>query len=163
MMEAAITTIADCEDSIAAVDAEDKALVYRNWHGLMSGTLGIDFSKDGQTVRRRLNPDRVYTDVCGGELTLPGRSLLLVRNVGIHMYTDAVITAGGRKSRKGFSTRWSPPSPRSMTCASLGSSETAAPVACTSSSQKCMGLMKWPRRLPCLPGSRKGCVCHATR
>ena len=102
LLEAAITTIQDCEDSVAAVDATDKARVYGNWTGIMKGTLEASLEKNGESIIRRLNPDKTFLTPEGETLTLPGRSLLLIRNVGIHMYTDAVVTSDGEEIPEAF-------------------------------------------------------------
>lgn len=102
LLEAAVTTIMDCEDSVTAVDAEDKVLVYRNWLGLMKGDLSATFVKSGKVMTRTMNPDRVYTSPTGEEFSLNGRTLMFIRNVGHLMTINMILDENGQEVPEGI-------------------------------------------------------------
>ncbi|CAF0748021.1 unnamed protein product [Adineta ricciae] len=101
-IESVLTTIVDCEDSVAAVDVDDKVELYRNWLGLMKGTLEAEFRKGKEIICRKLKSDRIYTSKTGAELCLPGRSLLFIRHVGHLLYTDAILSENNEEIPEGI-------------------------------------------------------------
>jgi malate synthase len=102
LIESALTTIVDCEDSVAVVDADDKVQLYRNWLGLMKGDLHAEFIKNEKTILRKLNPDRIYISKTGNQLRIPSRSLLFIRHVGHLLYTDAILNKDNQQIPEGI-------------------------------------------------------------
>ena len=159
VLEAALSTIVDLEDPIAAVDAEDKVAAYANWLGLMKGDLKANFEKGGRTMIRALKADRNYHRPDGAQLALPGRSLLFVRNVGHLMTNPAILLADGGEAPEGILDGIVTSliaHPRSA--AAKAGSSTAAPARSISSSPRCMGRRKWPSPTGCSTRSR---ICWA--
>jgi malate synthase len=161
VLEAALSTILDLEDSVAVVDAQDKVLAYSNWLGILKGTLTEDVSKGGTTFKRGLNPDRVYTSPQGGEVKLHGRSLMFVRNVGHLMTNPAILyTAADGSTKKFPKASWTPSSRRRSRCTTCKAMArtgfvTHAPAASTSSNPRCTAPPKWPLPPSCSPAWKR--------
>ena len=153
-LESALTTIMDLEDSIAAVDSADKVAVYRNWLGLMSGDLTARFAKGSGHVDRKLNADRSYRSPSGGDVRIPGRSLMLVRNVGHLMTTDLILHQRPRSAGRHRRYRGDGDDRDARPARSSDTSGTAAPARSTSSSRRCTGPMKSRSPIRCSIASR---------
>jgi malate synthase len=160
VLESAITAIMDCEDSVAAVDAQEKIGVYRNWLGLMKGDLIAGFDKGGRTIERRLEPDRSYTATNSSELILKGRALLFVRNVG-HLMTNPMIRLDGEEVHEGLVDTVM------TSLIALHDVKGRRANSATGSNYivnpKCMGRRKPPSPAACSTGPRTCSACRATR
>jgi malate synthase len=155
LMEAALTTIMDCEDSVAAVDADDKVVIYRNWLGLMKGDLSESVSKGGSDLHPHHEPGPyVYTAPNGGEVTLHGRSLLFVRNVGHLMTIDAILDNQGNEVPEGILDGLVTSLAAMHNLNGNTSRPTLAPVRCTSSNRRCTARKKWRSPTNCSVGSK---------
>ena len=163
VMEAAVTTILDLEDSIAAVDSEDKTLAYRNLLGLTRGDLTAEVTKNGQVLTRRLAPDRTYTAPDGSGFTLPGLSLFLARHVGHLMTTPAVLDRDGNEAHEGLVDAMVTTLVACHDLRGEPAGATQGPVPTTWSSPRCTDPRRRPSRPTCSAMWRTCWACLETR